>query len=291
MLDLKSSTYCYSFFRSIKVGKMSQTPSHILENLLTALPAVAKAIKGGWDNIQNLAIKTNSSISLPIWSCTLDATEGGRWNGLKVEDVKDEDEDAESDLEEEEKEVKVVKEQASGKGKKRVTNSDEEVEEVEKPRKRSKAADGTPTTHMKVASALKTNKLAPTGVVTSSKKQKSAEIVTSPPKVVSTASGVSILKKKKTIKPVPSTLTNDVLSASPSRISASSPAQDKTKDRSLNSALIPPFGSATKTSISKKEMRQKRSATTIEKKKKILIKSKGGRSAKNTVLGKKVGQE
>ena len=242
---------------------MSQTPSHILENLQTALPAVAQAIKGGWDNIQNFAIKTNSSISLPIWSCTLDATEGGRWNGLKVEDVKDEDEDededAESDLEEEEEEVKVVKEQASGKGRKRVTNSDEEVEEVEKPRKRSKAADGTPTTHVKVASALKTSRIASTGVVTSSKKQKSTEIVTSPPKVVSKAPDKT---------------------------------KDKTKDRPLkSSALIPPLGSSVKASISKQEMRQKRSATTSEKKKKILIRSKGGRSAKNAVLGKRVGLE
>ena len=54
---------------------MSQTPSHILENLQTALPAVAKAVKGGWDNIQNFAIKTNSSVSLPIWSCILNVTD------------------------------------------------------------------------------------------------------------------------------------------------------------------------------------------------------------------------
>ena len=122
----------FFIYRSIKIGKMSQTPSHILENLQTALPAVAKAIKGGWDNIQNFAIKTNSSLSLPIWSCTLnipqtvDAKEGNK-------DVEKEEE------EEEEEEEKAAKERASRKGRKRVTNSDEETE---KPKKRSRAADG-----------------------------------------------------------------------------------------------------------------------------------------------------
>ncbi|KAG5222577.1 ribosomal protein L1p/L10e family-domain-containing protein [Salix suchowensis] len=35
-----------------------------------------------WDNIQSLHIKTNSSVSLPIWSCSLDDESGGRWDGL-----------------------------------------------------------------------------------------------------------------------------------------------------------------------------------------------------------------
>lgn len=40
-------------------------------------------------NVQNLHIKTNSSVSLPIWTCSLDGDEEGesRWAGLKaVED-------------------------------------------------------------------------------------------------------------------------------------------------------------------------------------------------------------
>lgn len=159
---------------------MSQTPSHILENLQTALPAVAKAIKGGWDNIQNLAIKTNSSVSLPIWSCTLNMTESRSSNSLQNEDAVEGDEDVEKEEDEEEK--------TSRKGRKHATNSDEEIEGVEKPRKRSKVADGM-------------------------------------------VRGV----------------------------------------------------------ISKKEMRQKRSANTGEKKKRIVIKSKGSKSVKNVVLGKKVG--
>ncbi|KAF8968917.1 ribosomal protein L1p/L10e family-domain-containing protein [Flammula alnicola] len=33
-------------------GKMSQKPSQILDNIKTAIPAIAKALKGNWDNIQ-----------------------------------------------------------------------------------------------------------------------------------------------------------------------------------------------------------------------------------------------
>ena len=127
-----------SFFRAIKIGKMSQTPSHILENLQTALPAVAKAVKGGWDNIQNFAIKTNSSVSLPIWSCTLNITEDTEWGGLQTEGAKEEDEDIEKEEDEEVEEEKAAKEKASRKGRKRVTDSNEEIEGAEKPRKRSK---------------------------------------------------------------------------------------------------------------------------------------------------------
>ena len=119
------------FFRSIKIGKMSQTPSQILENLQTALPAVANAVKGGWDNIQNLTIKTNSSVSLPIWSCTLNMTDV-----RQTEDAEEGVEDSEKE-EEEEEEEKVAKVHASRKGRKRVTNIDEEVK---RPRKRSKVA-------------------------------------------------------------------------------------------------------------------------------------------------------
>ena len=125
---------------------MSQTPSHILENLRTALPAVANAVKGGWDNIQNFAIKTNSSVSLPIWSCTLTTTDR-----RQTEDAEEGDEDLEKEEEEEEEEEEEMsaKEQASRKGRKRVTNFD--IEGVEKPRKRSKGADGMVRTGISIS--------------------------------------------------------------------------------------------------------------------------------------------
>lgn len=283
---------------------MSQTPAHILENLRTALPAVAKALKGGWDNIQNFAIKTNSSVSLPIWSCTLDVTEHEIWNGLQAKDVDDEDKDSEGD--EEEEEVELVKEQASGKGKKRVTK---EVEEDQKPRKRSKAADGTPT----VPSPLKISKLTSTGVVPSLGKRKSTEIVASPPKASKkdkqgktpvTGQGPETLAvpepttgkgKKRKSQGLPSFARPSLASAKPdiplkktkpvsSTLTKDDPSPLRTSTKGADIA-IPPSGSAT---ISKKEMRQKRSG---EKKKRIILMSKGGKSAKNAVLGRVVGQE
>lgn len=72
-------------YRSVKIGTVSQPASKILDNLKMALPAIVKRIKGEWDNIQSFHIKTNSSVSLPIWSCDLSATEGGRWDGLVAE--------------------------------------------------------------------------------------------------------------------------------------------------------------------------------------------------------------
>lgn len=278
---------------------MSQTPSQILENLQTALPAVANAIRGGWDNIQNFAIKTNSSVSLPIWSCTLDGIEGGRWNGLQAEDAEDEKEDVEHGESDSEEEVKVSNEKpVSGKGRKRVSNPDEEVEVA----KRRKTADGTSPT--KVALPPKTSKLT-SDVVSSSKKRKSTEIVTSSAKAVSTPkkgkpvtaqdvmSSAPEPRSKTLAVPEPtedtkSKKTKSTKSESSSRIALS---QDKVKkDKQVKGAdLRPDFG---KISISKEELKHKRSANfAVEKKKRVIFKSKGGKSAKNAVLGKKVGQE
>ena len=233
---------------------MSQTPSHILENLQTALPAVAKAIKGGWDNIQNFAIKTNSSVSLPIWSCTLNNTESRRLDSLQTEDARVEDKDIEKEEEEEEK---TAKEQASLKGRKRVTNADEEIEGVEKPRKKSKATDGT-----KVFPSPKSRLKAPAVPDPTQSSLASSSSTSAAPDAP--------LKRAKSIKR----------------------AQD-VKDKKVNGPdiLSSRSGSSTKVSISKEEMRQKRSANTGQKKKRIIIMSKRSRSMKNAVLGKKVGQE
>ena len=236
------------FYRAIKIGKMSQTPSQILENLRTALPAVASAVKGGWDNIQNFAIKTNSSVSLPIWSCTLSITEGGGSSSLQAEDAEKEDEDVEKEEEEEEK---AAKEQASRKARKRATNPDEEAEEVEKPRKRSKAADGM-------------------------------------------VRGASISKKKKVEKEAEETEEEEEEKTAKDRASRKGGKRVTTSDEELEEVEKPRKrskavdGMVRGLSISKKEMRQKRSANTGEKKKRIVLTSKGSKSMKNAVLGKKV---
>ncbi|QRV77622.1 ribosomal protein L1p/L10e family [Ceratobasidium sp. AG-Ba] len=113
-----SSTYMHQnqgTCTSIKIAPISFTPAQVLENLAIALPNVVKHIKGGWDNVQSLNIKTNTSVSLPIWSCELGSGEGGRWAGM----VGTSEESAESsESEEEEEAVPVMKE-----GKKRAAPS------------------------------------------------------------------------------------------------------------------------------------------------------------------------
>lgn len=72
---------------SIKIGTMSQTPAQILANLQTALPVIGAKISGGWANVQALSIKTNASVSLPIWNCSLEVGgegEAGRFAEVKI---------------------------------------------------------------------------------------------------------------------------------------------------------------------------------------------------------------
>ena len=123
---------------------MSQKPSQILENLKTALPVIVQHIKDGWDNVQSLLIKTNSSVSLPIWTCNLDDSKEGRWDGLtaKVEGEqggsKDEEE-VESGVEPSPK-VKRQTNDVKANGKKRVSE-DHKNEEDEPSKKRKRNAN------------------------------------------------------------------------------------------------------------------------------------------------------
>jgi len=76
---------------SVKFGTLSQSPAQVLANLETALPAIIAAVRGGWDNVQSLNIKSTKSLSLPIWSCKLGTGEGARWHGLTAEDEESEE--------------------------------------------------------------------------------------------------------------------------------------------------------------------------------------------------------
>ena len=127
--------------RSIKIGILSQKPAQLLANLEMALPAVAMHIQGGWDNIQALHIKTNSSASLPIWNCKLDDSEGGRWSGLAAaQDSAGEVSESELGNEGEEQVVGAkIKQAVQVNGKKR---SQDEGEEVENPKKKAKGLEG-----------------------------------------------------------------------------------------------------------------------------------------------------
>ena len=76
---------------SIKIATTTQSPSQALANIQKALPAIIANIKGGWNNVQSLHLKTGESVALPLWTCELG--EEGRWDGL----VKDGEETSEGD--------------------------------------------------------------------------------------------------------------------------------------------------------------------------------------------------
>lgn len=121
---------------SVKIGLLSHAPEKVIDNIKISLPAIVNNIKGNWNNVQSLHIKTNSSISLPIWTCELGDAAGGRWDGMvqskdKSEESKsDEDSDSndtDMDLEEHVPEVPVSK----GKSKGTKKHLDEIVEKSE----------------------------------------------------------------------------------------------------------------------------------------------------------------
>ncbi|KAF8904054.1 ribosomal protein L1p/L10e family-domain-containing protein [Gymnopilus junonius] len=335
---------------SIKVGKLSQTPSQILDNLQTALPAIAKAIKGNWDNIQSLHIKTNSSVSLPIWSCTLDDAEGGRWHGLQAED-EDEDESIQEDEVDSEEDVEDAKSRkVTSKSRKRASTSEEDEQEDEQPKKKAKADDGSSTKKDKKAVAQKPSKFASADIDSPAKKHKAVEAPAKSAKPASTRSDTVTAKKaqKPTIPPTvelsstvtvpegkkkkksqqpaatrdapPQTLlsmssegsskkkkkvessadtissANVVTVTSPSVAAPAgkdSSGKEKKISKSPEAVLAPASSSEkpAKPTLSKDEVKQKRNGGVGEKKKELVAKTKGGKSAKNAVLGKKVAQE
>ncbi|KAF6755760.1 ribosomal protein L1p/L10e family-domain-containing protein [Ephemerocybe angulata] len=243
---------------SIKIGVLSHTPVQIVANLQKALPTIAANIKDGWENIQALHIKTNSSVSLPIWSCSLDASEEGRWHGLEaVEETEDVS--------------------AAAKGKKRTSSSDEEEsDEEEKPKKRSKNADGSSTkkSATKVAS---TPKAAPAKASSSGKAAKSKATKPSPadkPAPVKEASKPAKKASKSAESPV-----------------APSPAKSAPKAKATPAVKAPePKESKVATPAPKAEKKAKNVA--LEKKKeKVKVVKRAGKSAKSALLGKKAGQE
>ncbi|KAG2131800.1 ribosomal protein L1p/L10e family-domain-containing protein [Suillus clintonianus] len=122
---------------SVKIGLLSHTPEKILDNIKISLPAIVNNLKGNWDNVQSLHIKTNASISLPIWTCELGGATGGRWDGMvqskdapkeSKSDGDSDSNDKDMDLEEHVPEVPVSK--VKSKGTKKPQN--ETVEIVEK---------------------------------------------------------------------------------------------------------------------------------------------------------------
>jgi len=133
-----SSTYMHQnqgTCTSIKIATTAQSPSQVLANLQKALPAVIENLKGGWDNVQSLHLKTVDSVALPIWTCGLGLEEGSRWHGLVEGEESDEDE---VDVDEDVVETRKI---AKAKGTKRP--SEENTQEQEKPQKKAKGAQPT----------------------------------------------------------------------------------------------------------------------------------------------------
>ncbi|TKY86759.1 hypothetical protein EX895_004399 [Sporisorium graminicola] len=57
---------------TIKIGYMaSHTPEQLAENVVAALPAVLSRVKGGWENVHNIDVKTGNSAALPVWNAKL----------------------------------------------------------------------------------------------------------------------------------------------------------------------------------------------------------------------------
>ncbi|KAJ3917563.1 ribosomal protein L1p/L10e family-domain-containing protein [Lentinula edodes] len=204
---------------SIKVGRFSQPAAQVVANIKTALPAIAARVNGGWDNIQGLGLKTSNSVNLPIWSCSLDDTDGGRWAGLTAEDEEDEDESpGEEDEDEDESQGE---------------DEDEELEQDESMD--SDEAD-------------------------KDKKKKGK-------KLIDPAAGPEDDAMVMDTAPAP-----DAVEKKPKKDKKSLVADEKEVPASL----------------SKEELKKKKSDAPGEKKKNKVSKAKGGKSVKDSLLGKKV---
>jgi ribosome biogenesis protein UTP30 len=134
---------------SVKIGLLSHAPEKVLDNIKISLPAIVNNIKGNWDNVQSLHIKTNSSISLPIWTCELGGATGGRWDGMvqskdTLEESKsDEDSDSnDTDMDSEELVPEVPVSKGKSKGTKKPLNEIVEKSVTPKEVKQKRSTEG-----------------------------------------------------------------------------------------------------------------------------------------------------
>lgn len=57
---------------SIKIGYLAKhSPEQLTDNLMATLPAVLSRVKGGWENVHNVDVKTGNSAALPVWNSKL----------------------------------------------------------------------------------------------------------------------------------------------------------------------------------------------------------------------------
>jgi ribosome biogenesis protein UTP30 len=282
-----SATFPNAAYRSIKVGKMSQKPSQIAENIITAIPAIAKAIPGGWDNIQSLHIKTNSSVSLPIWSCVLEDTEAGAWGGIGLQggSATRENEKDEGDRDDA---AGTTKKSKKSKSRKRSPISDDEAEE-EAPRKKAKPIDQTGKTKDKPKAD---NHTGPEAVL-SPKSQKPKK----PSNATKLGDSISVKKDKAKILTSVTTLSPPRAIDHPRKkdqktsVPPNSPASKSTTPQAeADGKRKESKGPVAKPNLTKEETKTKYPSASFDKKKRNITKAKGGKSVKNAFLGKKVAQ-
>ncbi|KAK0459972.1 ribosomal protein L1p/L10e family-domain-containing protein [Desarmillaria tabescens] len=259
---------------AIKIGTMSHTPAQILANLKVALPVIAKRISGGWDNVQALSIKTSSSASLPIWSCSLGDEEGGRWAGLGADaDVEDDEDDDDESMKVDEPASKKPKSPSNGK--KRAA-ADEEPEETSKPKKKTKGVEDKSAAEPSKAAKGK----APVSAGSSPKKEKAKT-------TISTAEKVTADSSKKSRAPAPKDSASSKETVAPPEPASSNGPSKKDKKGKKTKSADESAAQAPADSLNADDLKKKRSVAPGEKKKDKVVKAKGGKSAKNEIIGKK----
>ncbi|KAJ7644470.1 ribosomal protein L1p/L10e family-domain-containing protein [Roridomyces roridus] len=244
---------------------------HPLKTCKRPLPEIVKSIKGEWDNVQSLMVKTNSSTALPVWSCDLGAGEGGRWAGLVALDS-----EAGSDLEADDE--MVVDEPR--KGKKRAVV--EEEAEPEEPKKKVKGADGKAKAKASVpvpAPAPPTTAAVP-DAGPKPKKRKSDVNSAADSKDPGSARKSSKTDKVTASGAAPTSQGAEKKLKSALKKPAEAPVVEQ-KKKSKVEAPVP--------ALSSDELKLKRSGKPGEKKKEGVLKAKSGsvKSAKDKVIGKK----
>lgn len=261
-----------------------------------------KRIHGGWDNVQSFNIKTNSSVSLPVWSCNFGSGEDARWpEALEEEKAADttipnEDEVGTGLGDEKEGSEEAVQKTTKAKGKRKAVEVDVEEAPVKKAKKERKSKEGKLAKSTKpVAPAAETpsavgkqSKKVEDEVSEESKKKSFEEAPLKPvegrksrrskdktlSKVADTTAKPPALKPKATAEKSKIT---DTSAESPTSKPKASPKKPK--------ASSPDAPKETSTDITPAELKKKRSAKGIEKKKEVVTKRKTG-AAKKEILGK-----
>lgn len=257
-----------------------QTPSQILDNLKAALPAVVQRVQGGWENVQSFNIKTNSSVSLPIWSCNLGQGEDARWADATAVDAGGAEEGASGSGGESESEEETEKKVS--KGKKRAAADGDAVishKKVKKDSQMSKETELSTGSSKKIVSGAEATK-------NPRKKQRSSEKSS---KEVQEALRAPREPEEAPLRRSPT----KQYSSAAKKAAAASPVKDIIP--STEEDLFGPVNSVSTpaiptTSLSREELKLKRAALGgIEKKKEKVAKGKTGKAgAKESIVGRAV---